>query len=143
MEPTDTTDRKEMEELFRLQDAALQAAANAIVITSVDGTIRWVNRAFSALTGYCVDEAIGKTPGELIRSGEQGREFYCNLWNTILAGDVWHGELVNRRKNGSLYCEEQSISPVRDARGTITHFIAIKQDITERRHMASRLAYQA
>ena len=112
---------------------ALEAAANAIVITDRDGVLQWANPAFSALTGYALDEAIGRKPGELVRSGEQPAEFYETLWNTILAGRVWHGELVNKRRGGSLYHEELTITPVREADGDITHFIAVKRDISDRK----------
>lgn len=118
-------------EALRLQSAALTSAANAVMITDCDGTISWVNPAFSALTGYTFAEATGKNPRDLIKSGKQEAAVYKNLWETILAGHVWRGELVNRRKDGSLYNEMQTITPVRDLSGKITHFISIKQDITK------------
>lgn len=121
-----------------LLDAAVNAASHSIVITDVDGTIEWVNPAFTQLTGYTADEAIGKNP-RLLKSGKQDREFYQNLWNTITGGKVWKGELINKRKDGSLYDEEASITPVKDATGKITHFIAIKQDVTEQHQLKERL----
>jgi PAS domain S-box-containing protein len=127
------TARKLAEERLRLQAAALEAAANGIVITDVDGAIEWVNPAFAALTGYSPAEAIGHNPRELVRSGVQETDFYRAMWATIRAGQVWHGELVNRRKDGTLYAEEQTITPVRDEEGNVRHFIGIKQDITGRR----------
>jgi diguanylate cyclase (GGDEF)-like protein/PAS domain S-box-containing protein len=123
----------EAEAALRLQSTVLQAAANAIVITNRDGAIQWVNQAFSILTGYTITEAIGKNPRDLMRSGQHSLEFYKALWDTILSGQVWRGELINRRKDGSFYPEEQTITPVNDNRGRISHFVAIKQDITERK----------
>lgn len=124
--------RRMQEERLRLQSTALDAAANAVVITDREGTIRWVNPAFTQLTGYSAEEAIGQTP-RILKSGKHDATFYRHLWETILAGKVWHGEIINRRRDGSLYTEEMTITPVRDARGNITHFIAIKQDITARK----------
>jgi PAS domain S-box-containing protein len=129
----DITERKRAEEELRLRSSALNAAANAVVITDREGNLEWVNQAFLALTGYGEDEVIGRNPRVLIRSGAHDRVFYEGLWNTVLAGDVWHGELTNRRKDGSFYSEEMTITPLRDARGEIRHFIAVKQDITEKK----------
>ncbi len=112
---------------------ALAAAANAIVITDRHGIVRWANPAFSALTGYAVGESIGHTPGELLNSGEQPADFYRHLWQCISAGEVWRGELINRRKDGSRYHEELTITPVRDGDGAISHYIAVKQDISARK----------
>src|ERR1019366_2241557 len=95
--------------------------------------------AFTTLTGYTLAEAVGKNTRDLVKSGKVERAVYQNLWKTILAGRVWHGELVNRRKDGSLYSEEQTITPVCDAAGGITHFIAIKQDLTERQRATAAL----
>jgi PAS domain S-box-containing protein len=134
----DVTERKRTEGQIRLQAAALEAAANGIVITDRNGTIRWVNPAFTRLTGYPAEESVGLTP-RLLRSGRHDQAFYRNLWETVLSGRVWQGETVNRRKDGSLYTEDQTIAPVLDAHGAVTHFIAIKQDITERRHLEDQL----
>lgn len=129
----DITARKQTEEQLRLQGAAINAAANAIIITDRDGTIEWVNPAFTILTGYTAAEATGKNLYELIKSSEQDVAVYKDLWDTILAGKVWHGELINRRKDGSTYNEEETVTPLRDGNGRITHFIAVKQDITTRK----------
>ena len=126
------------EELLRLQAAALDAAASAIVITDREGRITWVNPAFTGLTGYGLEEVLGHTP-RLLKSGRHDPSFYRDLWETILSGRVWQGELINRRKDGRLYREEQIITPVRDGQGAITHFIGIKQDITERHQAAEAL----
>lgn len=129
----DVTARRRDDETLRRQAAALEAAANAIIITDCDGSIEWVNPAFCQLTGYAHDEVIGHNPRELVYSGAQAGEFYADLWQTVLSGHVWQGELVNRRKDGTLYTEEQTITPVRSVSGEITHLIGIKQDITLRK----------
>ncbi|MBI4736644.1 MAG: PAS domain S-box protein, partial [candidate division NC10 bacterium] len=126
------------EERLRLQGAALEAAANGIVITDREGAVLWANPAFTRLTGYTAEEAIGQNP-RFLKSGQQGREFYQQLWDTILSGQVWRGEILNRRKDGGLYTEEMTITPLRDALGEISHFIAIKQDITERKQAEDAL----
>jgi two-component system cell cycle sensor histidine kinase/response regulator CckA len=128
----DITERKRAEESLRLQSAALNAAADAIIITDRAGGVEWFNPAFTQLTGYTAEEAIGKNLRDLVKSGKHGQAFYKDLWDTILAGRPWHGEIINRRKDGSLYTEEQVVTPIPDASGAITHFIAIKEDITER-----------
>ncbi len=131
---TDITEKKLFEAKLYLQTAALEASANAIVIANREGFIVWANAAFTRLTGYKVpDEVFGRNPRDLVKSGKQDKRFYENFWNTILSGKVWHGELINRRKDGSLYDEEMTITPVKDGQGKITHFIAVKQDITERK----------
>ena len=139
----DISGRKKVDDELRLQVAALNAAANAIVITNPEGKIQWANAAFAAISGYSADESIGRNLRELVRSGRQDRRFYEQMWDTILTGRVWHGEIVNRRKDGTLYTEEMTITPVRGERDAITHFIAIKQDITARKLAEARLAEQA
>ena len=124
---------------LRVHGAALAAAANAIMITDRAGLIEWVNQAFSDLTGYTSAEAVGRNPSALVKSGHDDPAFYQTMWQTILSGQVWRGEMINRRKDGSLYPEEQAITPVRDAQGEITHFIAVKQDITERKRADEEL----
>jgi len=135
----DITKRKQAEEHLRLQAAALEAAANGIVVTDTAGTIEWTNPAFAALTGYSAQESQGHNPRDLVKSGTQDQAFYRDLWETIMAGKVWHGELINRRKDGVLYTEEQTITPVRDVHGKIAHFVAIKQDVTARRQTQDAL----
>jgi len=129
--------RMSAEEQMRLQSAALEAAANAIVITDAKGTILWVNRAFTDLTGYGPEESIGKNP-RLLKSWDYDQSFYKNLWSTIQSGKVWHGEIRNRKKDGSLYTEEMTITPLYSPCGEITHFIAIKQDITEKKKLEAQ-----
>lgn len=117
----------------KLHGAALAASANAILITDTEGVIQWVNDAFSKLSGYSSTEAIGRQPKELIKSGLQNRDFYVALWQAILCGNMWRGELINKRKNGTYYTEEMTITPVRTENGTMTHFIAVIQDVSERK----------
>lgn len=139
-------ERRSAETALRLQSAALTAAANAIVLTDRDGTIVWANPAFTRLTGYTLAEAVGRNPRVLVKSGQQDRAVYQQLWETILAGHVWRGELINRRKDGSCYAEEQTITPLRAVHGEITHFIAVKQDLTERKKVEGereQLLFQA
>lgn len=125
-------------ERFTLLSAALSAAANSIVITDHAGTILWVNRAFTELTGYKEEDVVGTNP-RILSSGKHERDYYRNLWDTILSGRVWRGELINRRKDGSLYTEEMTITPVLSPRGEVAHFIAIKQDVTERQRREQEL----
>ncbi|MBK7215101.1 MAG: response regulator [Bacteroidales bacterium] len=129
----DITSQLETENQLRLHGTALNAAANAIMITDPSGCILSVNPAFTTLTGYKASEVIGRNPKDIIRSGIHNPDFYKTLWHTILKGDVWKGEMINRRKNGSFYNEELTITPVFDKDGKITQFVSIKQDITERK----------
>ena len=130
----DLTERKAAEAQLNLLKRALEAADNGVVITDPTSRIVWVNPAFTRTTGYGAEEAIGQNPS-LLKSGRQGQAFYARMWETILAGEVWHGELDNRRKDGTLYPEEMTITPIRDGAGAITHYVAIKQDITERKRL--------
>jgi PAS domain S-box-containing protein len=144
----DITERKNAEsalrqshERMRLQTAALEAAANGVVITDLHGTIQWINPAFTQLTGYSAAEIIGQNP-RVLKSGHHPDSFYKEIWQTISSAQVWKGELINRRKNGQLYHEEMTITPVCDASGDATHFIAIKQDITERKRAEEELRWK-
>ncbi len=120
------------QEQLRVQGAALETAANAIVITDRSGAMLWVNPAFAALTGYDRKAIVGANP-RVLKSGRHRADFYRNLWKTITAGEIWHGEIINRRADGTLYDEEMTITPVPDAAGNISHYIAIKQDVTRRK----------
>ena len=112
--------------------AAVEQTADGIVIADTDGKIQYVNPAFTVMTGYTSEEAVGQYP-RILKSGLEPAEFYTELWNTIRSGRVWHGELINRRKDGTFYHEEMRITPVRDSKGEIASYIAIKHDVTERR----------
>jgi diguanylate cyclase (GGDEF)-like protein/PAS domain S-box-containing protein len=122
---------------------ALEAAANAVFIADREGRIVWVNDAFCRLSGYGRDEAIGRTPG-LLKSGKQSSDFYRELWETILAGRTWQGELVERRRDGSLWTASQVVTPLLDEAGQVTHFVAIQHDVTastREREEIQRLAF--
>jgi PAS domain S-box-containing protein len=135
---TDISEERKAQSTLHLQSTALSAAQNGIVITDRNGIIQWANPAFSALTGYPLEEVVGQNP-KLLKSGHHDAEFYQALWSAILRGQVWRGEVVNRRKDGSLYSEEMTITPLVQADGSITHFIAIKQDITLRKQAEAAL----
>lgn len=134
----DVTEQRIEETRLRLQGAALEAAANTIIITNRAGEIEWANPAFTAASGYAIEEAIGKNPRDLVKSGVHAKEFYRHMWDTILSGQVWRGEMTNRRKDGSLFHEAATITPVRDHTGAITHFIGVKEDVTEKKRIEAQ-----
>ncbi len=115
-----------------LQAAALKATANAVVITDPAGTVIWINSAFEQLTGYAAGEIVGKST-RVLKSGQNSPAIYEDMWRTIVGGRIWRGELINRRKDGSLYDEEMTITPVQDGSGKITQYIGIKLNISARR----------
>ncbi len=127
---------------IQLQSLALDGVRHSVVITARDGRIEWVNPAFTALTGYTREEAVGRTPA-LLKSGLHSPPFFEELWKTILAGRTWEGEVTNRRKDGSLYVEDQTITPVRDEKGEIAHFVAVKRDVTERKRIEESIVHLA
>ena len=131
----DITERQKAEAKLKMQSLAFEAFTLAIIITDINGNIQWANSSFSKLSGYTMSEVIGKTPGQLVNSGKQDSIFYQTMWNTILSGKVWSGELINKRKDGSFFSEELTITPILDYTGEITSFIAIKIDITKRKEM--------
>jgi PAS domain S-box-containing protein len=135
----EVTEHRRTAKELHIQTAALQAAANGVMITDQTGKILWVNPAFVAMTGYTLADIKGETPA-FLTSGYHDTAFYDDLWQTILAGNVWQGETTNQRKDGTLYIEEQTITPVRDDTGQLTHFIAIKTDCTERKQAEVQLA---
>ncbi|MEZ4591320.1 MAG: PAS domain S-box protein [Chloroflexota bacterium] len=138
----DITPQKQIEEALKLQATALESAANAIVITSHEGTIIWVNPAFTALTGYTFAEVVGQNP-RVLKSGLNKPSLYQELWQTVSAGKVWHcDELINRRKDGSFYFEQMTITPVLNKSGEVVQFIAIKEDISERKQIEKQLRRQ-
>ncbi|HXW14356.1 MAG TPA: PAS domain S-box protein [Terriglobia bacterium] len=122
--------------------AAIEQSAEAVVITNTNGEIEYVNPAFTRISGYSREEVLGRNP-RILKSGKHDPLLYQQLWGTILEGKIWRGEVVNRRKDGSLYTEEMNIAPVRDALGEITHFIATKQDVTANKAMEERLRQAA
>jgi polar amino acid transport system substrate-binding protein len=124
-------------ELKKVSEAVEQSPAS-VVITAKDGTIEYVNPTFSEVTGYSEDEAIGQNP-RVLKSGNLPKSFYKELWDTILSGNIWHGEFINRKKSGEEFWESASISPIVNDEGEITHFVAVKQDTTERKRTEEAL----
>jgi PAS domain S-box-containing protein len=130
--------RQSVEESLRKLSRAVEQSADSVMITDRAGVIEYVNPAFEALTGYSHQEVLGETP-RILKSGDQPSEVYRELWETILAGQVYRSILVNRKKNGDMYYVEQSISPIRDDAGLITHFISNGRDLTERLRLEAQL----
>ena len=129
---------KRMNEELQTLSQAIEQTPTAVVITDRDGTIEYVNPHFTKVTGYAAAEAIGQNP-RINKSDWHPPEFYQELWATILAGGEWHGEFRNKKKNGELYWEAADISPVKNSAGEITHFVAVKEDITERKRAEEQL----
>lgn len=134
----DITERKRSEEAVRLLSAAVEQSPVSIVITDLNGDILYVNRKFVECTGYSREEAIGKNP-RILKSGNTSSGEYKGLWETITAGKEWRGEFQNRKKDGSLYWEIAVIRPIRDEKGNLSRFLAIKEDVTERHNMEEQL----
>jgi diguanylate cyclase (GGDEF)-like protein/PAS domain S-box-containing protein len=128
----DITERKKAEAELRKLSQAVEQSANAIVITNTEGNIEYANPKFVEVSGYSLSETLRETP-RILNSGEHSPEFYRNLWQTIKAGRVWRGEIHNRRKDGTLYWEDSTITPVFDSDHKLVNFIAIKEDITARK----------
>ena len=129
---TDVTERMRADETLLKLSSAIEQTVDSIVITDRDGTIEYVNHAFEDLTGYASEEAVGKTP-RILKSGTKDQNYYKELWKTILSGKVFREEVVNKKKNGDLYDEEITISPIFNQNKTITHFIGTGVDITRRK----------
>jgi PAS domain S-box-containing protein len=128
----DVTERVKAENELRKLSRAVEQSPASIIITNTDGIIEYVNPKFCKLTGYEFNEVIGKNP-RILKSGETSELNYKKLWETIKAGEDWNGEFHNRKKNGDLFWEFASISPIKNFKGEITHFLAVKEDITERK----------
>ena len=135
---TDITERKAADQRLRQLSRAVDQSPSAVVITDIKGIIEYVNPKFTAITGYGVEEILGQKPS-ILKSGETPPEAYAELWKTIHSGREWRGEFHNKKKNGELFWEAASICPINDENGTITHYIAIKEDITERKAVESAL----
>ncbi len=129
-------------DLQPLLAAALERLATPVFITDEGGHIIWVNAAFSELSGYSPEEVVGHTPA-MLHSGAHGTHFYEQLWQTVRAGHVWHGEVVDQRKDGTLYTAEEVISPLQREDGRISNFIALQHDITQRERLHQREHYLA
>lgn len=126
------------DEQIRKLSTAVEQSANTIIITDTEGKIEYVNKRFTELTGFSSSEAIGQNP-RLLKSGFQDDTFWKNLWETILSGNEWKGEIYNKKKNGDFFWESTSIAPIRNQEGKLVNFIAIKEDITERKQIETDL----
>ena len=135
----DVTERKRVEDEYQKMSEIVRHNPASVVVTDIEGRIEFVNPKFEELTGYSFAEVLGKKPS-VLQSGVQSREYYDELWQTILAGQEWRGEFANKKKNGEFYWESASISPVFDQTGEIVSFIAVKEDITERKLAEDALA---
>jgi PAS domain S-box-containing protein len=131
-------ERDRAEKKLRLLSRSVDQSPVSIVITDKDGIIEYVNPTFSDITGYSYDETIGRKP-DIVKSGQHSEEVYRELWETITGGHDWSGELINKKKDGTFYWESVVISPIFDSDGEITHFVGVKDDITEKRHMIEEL----
>jgi hypothetical protein len=139
-EARERKERQRAEERVRVQSSALEAVADGIIVTDKAGKILFANKAFCAMTGQSLAEIPGQTT-TFIETCKHEADFSRDLWKTIQAGRVWHGELINRRKDGTLYNEEMTITPLRVNNGEISHFIAVKQDVTKRTQLQEQLHY--
>lgn len=128
----DITQKRQAEETQRKLSSAVEHTADIVIVVKKDGIIEYVNPAFEKITGYTLEEAVGKTP-RILKSGKHDEKFYEHLWGTILSGEVFYGVLINKKNNGELYYAEKTITPVKDEHGTITHFVSTDKDITERK----------
>jgi PAS domain S-box-containing protein len=129
---------KRAHEMLRKLSIAVEQSPASVVITDLDACIEYVNPRFSEVTGYSNAEAIGQNP-RILQSGLTGREIYQELWEKLARGEPWHGELVNKRKNGELYWEETHVAPVKNVNGEVTHYVAVKTDITQRKQAEANL----
>jgi PAS domain S-box-containing protein len=138
----DVSRRERTEDQLRQLSRAVEQSPASIVITNLRGEIEFVSKKFTQITGYTPEEALGVNP-RLLQSGHTPAATYRELWNTITSGDEWRGEFLNRKKNGELFWETAVISPVRDAEGRITHYLAVKEDVTAHRRAKERILEQA
>jgi len=134
----DITERKQTEEKLRQLSQAVEQAPISIVIANTDGSLQYVNPRFTQVTGYTREEVIGENP-RLLKSGLTPPEKHIELWQTITKGEIWRGELINKRKSGEIYYESAIISPITNAQGIITHFVGVKEDITDRKRAEKEL----
>lgn len=134
----DATARRQADAVRQRMTTALDQAADAVLITDLDGEIVYVNPAFERICGYGSDEVMGQRPS-LLKSGVHDDAFYESLWATLKAGEVWSGTFTNRRKDGTLYEEDGTISPIRDDAGTITGYVAVKRDVTQQRALEEQM----
>ncbi|MDD5300123.1 MAG: PAS domain S-box protein [Gallionella sp.] len=134
----DITERKQAEEALRKLSIAVEQSPASVVITDTNACIQYVNPQFTEVTGYSAAEAIGQTP-RILQSGKTPKETYVELWSKLTSGQSWHGELLNKRKNGEFYWEDVHIAPVKNPAGIVTHYVAVKTDITDRKEFEEEL----
>jgi len=133
----DITARRQAHDVAQRLSKAVERTADCVFITDLSGKIEYVNPAFEVTTGYSRSEALGQRPS-ILKSGMHSPEYYENLWNTIKAGDVQRGSVINRKKNGELFYAEQTITPIKDADGNLTHFVSVVKDVTELKRAEER-----
>jgi diguanylate cyclase (GGDEF)-like protein/PAS domain S-box-containing protein len=138
----DITERKSVEAKLRTLSTAIEQSPVSVVIADLEANIEFVNPRFTEVTGYSAEEAIGQNP-RILQSGLTPKETHLDLWNKVANGQIWHGELINKRKSGEVYWEDAHIAPVRDASGIITHYVATKVDITSRKSMEEKIQHMA
>lgn len=138
----DMTQAEEHDRLVTLQSTAIHAAATGIFITDLSGIIEWSNPAFSKITGYSPQELTGMSP-RILNSGHHPKGYYRDLWSTVITGNVWRREITNKRKDGTLYIANQTISPLLDSQRNVTHFVAVQEDVTEQKKAEERFLYMA
>ncbi len=134
----DITEQQQSEEILRKLSAAVEQSPTSILITDMEGKIEYVNSQFTKTTGYTEAEVIGANP-RILNSGATPKETYADMWNSLKKGDVWQGEFFNKKKNGEQYCELATIAPIRNSDGIVTHFVALKEDITNKKEMETKL----
>ena len=130
------------QEWLTLLDTALAGVGNSVFVTDAKGNIRWVNRAFTELSGFTSEEIVGKNPS-VLSSGNQDTDFYQRFWKTITTGTTWHGDIVNARRDGTRYTVSQTVTPLLDSDGKVNHYVAILEDITQRRIEEERIKHTA
>jgi PAS domain S-box-containing protein len=134
----DVSTQRATEERLRKLSQAVEQSQNAIILTDTQGTIEYVNEAFLRVSGYAADEVLGSNP-RMMQSGQTAPEVYASLWQALRQGDCWQGEFINRRKNGEIFIEYQIFSPIRQTDGRVTHYLAVKEDITEKKQDQAEL----
>lgn len=134
--------RARAEDDNRLLSTAIRSAANAVFITDKQGNIQWTNDAFSRLTGYCFNDVKGANP-RILNSGQHSSEFFKTLWQTIMSGQSWRGELINRHRDGHDIIVEQTITPIASTGGEINHYVAVHEDVTARKQAEKQALYLA
>jgi diguanylate cyclase (GGDEF)-like protein/PAS domain S-box-containing protein len=130
----EVTRRKQSEDLLRKLSVAVEQSPASVVITDLEGRIEYVNPRFTGVSGYSANEALGKKTS-LLKSGQVPHETYVTMWQQLTQGQMWKGELINRRKNGEIYCEDTQIAPIKTPAGVVTHYVAVKNEITERKQL--------